>query len=144
MLTHVRSLLYKHSLIHSLCRSFVYSFFLFSFSHFVHLFIRSFIRSCIRLRQLFLGQKERSALPVSVRWSAPEVMRNPVADEEQEAFGTPCDVYSFSMVCWEMASYKDPFDDTVEEQVYLPPFSGVAKGGGACWLTSTWLPKTKY
>jgi len=34
-------------------------------------------------------------------------------------FSTACDVYSFAMVCWEIASYRDPFDDSTEEQVQM-------------------------
>jgi len=39
----------------------------------------------------------------SYRWMAPEVLRHEPYDEK-------CDVYSFAMLCWEMLTYRVPFE----------------------------------
>ena len=40
----------------------------------------------------------------SYRWMAPEVLRH-------EPYDKKCDVYSFAMLCWEMLTYRMPFDN---------------------------------
>ena len=62
------------------------------------------------------GQKHNSALPASIRWTAPEILQSPDADEkETDAFTPSCDVYSFAMVLWEVASGLDPYEDIQDE-----------------------------
>ena len=51
-----------------------------------------------------------SALPASCRWTAPEILYNPIATESRHSAVTPaCDVYSFAMIMWEVAMATDPF-----------------------------------
>ena len=65
----------------------------------------------------FTGQKDRSGLPASVRWSAPEVLYYPRAAEGQYSpITTAFDVFSFAMVLWEAASAWDPFHDVESEE----------------------------
>jgi hypothetical protein len=74
------------------------------------------------------GQKELSALPASMRWSAPEVLASPRASEDfpqpdsssasfqTGVLGPPCDVYSFAMLLWELSTCSDPFEDIADER----------------------------
>ena len=56
------------------------------------------------LARLAPGCKEElTAETGSYRWMAPEVIRHKSYDEK-------CDVYSFAMLCWEMLTYRMPFD----------------------------------
>jgi serine/threonine protein kinase len=40
----------------------------------------------------------------TIAWTAPEVLSD-------EVYGSPCDVYSFGIVCWELCSRKQPYED---------------------------------
>ena len=62
-----------------------------------------------------LGDKENSAYPASIRWTAPEIFRHPSADEESGLFNTMCDVFSFGMLMWELLIQADPFYDIEDE-----------------------------
>ena len=63
------------------------------------------------------GDKARCAFPASIRWTAPEILSNPVADEDEVStiFSQSCDVYSFSMVLWEILVTSDPYEDIPDE-----------------------------
>ncbi len=62
------------------------------------------------------GHPESSAVPASLRWTAPEILENPTADESSgEVFTPACDVYSYAMVIWEVINHADPFDDVTDE-----------------------------
>jgi len=75
------------------------------------------------------GRKEFSAWPASIRWTAPEVLASPRSSEDSvqavqmggvsaecpTVLTTSCDVYSFAMILWELATCTDPFEDTSEE-----------------------------
>ena len=63
------------------------------------------------------GRREWRALPALIRWTAPEILDNPTADEEQDhdVFSPACDVYSFGMVLWEIATITDPFHDIPDD-----------------------------
>jgi len=52
-----------------------------------------------------------------LRWTAPEVLAHPDAEEtsNSEVFSTACDVYSFAMVLWELATLSDPFEDIIDD-----------------------------
>ena len=73
------------------------------------------------------GQKELSALPASIRWTAPEVLANPRASEDAVKSSSTsasslgvltiaCDVFSFAMLLWELGTCTDPFEDIVDER----------------------------
>lgn len=74
-----------------------------------------------------------SALPASIRWTAPEVLANPRASEDHGlpnnstasfqigALGPACDVYSFSMLLWELVTSTDPFEDITDERQASDP-----------------------
>lgn len=68
---------------------------------------------------LNVGNKEHSAVPGSVRWTAPEVLSYPTADEytHPDIFIPAIDVYSFSMVLWEVSSFTEPFEDIPDNEV---------------------------
>ncbi|KAK2163334.1 hypothetical protein LSH36_81g01000, partial [Paralvinella palmiformis] len=74
-----------------------------------------------RLRQRCDGRKgcfcnkHLNALPASVRWTAPEILQHPQSDENSDVITKACDVYSFAVVMWEMATLCDPFDDISDE-----------------------------
>ncbi|KAI0222521.1 hypothetical protein LSAT2_026224 [Lamellibrachia satsuma] len=60
--------------------------------------------------------KPRSAIPASLRWTAPEILRDPTADESNSEVFTPsCDVYSYGMVLWEIVTSAIPFYDIDDE-----------------------------
>ena len=62
------------------------------------------------------GNKATSAIPASLRWTAPEILRDPTADESNTDVFTPsCDVYSYGMVLWEVVTSCDPFNDVEDE-----------------------------
>ncbi|KAK0056773.1 tyrosine-protein kinase transmembrane receptor Ror [Biomphalaria pfeifferi] len=57
-------------------------------------------------------QRQLSACPATVRWTAPEILTHPKTKEgENGIITTACDVYSFGMVMWELVHCKDPFDE---------------------------------
>ncbi|CAH1773058.1 unnamed protein product [Owenia fusiformis] len=60
-------------------------------------------------------QKEYSALPASIRWSAPEIFQFPNT-HNPNIITSACDVYSFGMVLWEMCTHMEPFADILNEQ----------------------------
>lgn len=63
-------------------------------------------------------QKAYSACASSVRWTAPEVLRNPTAGENDQKYSVLCDVYSFGITMWELAHNRDPYPDLdTEEEV---------------------------
>ena len=64
-----------------------------------------------------VGRNDMSALPETVRWTAPEILAHPSADEatSSDVFSTACDIYSFAMVLLELATFSKPFDDVAEE-----------------------------
>ncbi|XP_014778896.1 probable serine/threonine-protein kinase drkC [Octopus bimaculoides] len=64
-------------------------------------------------------QKHLSACAPSVRWTAPEVLRNPRAREEDRCFSTASDVYSFGVFMWELLYNKDPFYEIDNEEKVL-------------------------
>ena len=74
-----------------------------------------------RLRMRCIGRKgcycrkEISAFPASIRWTPPEVLEHPQADEESGVLTHACDVYAFSMVMWEVATVGDPFEEVSDE-----------------------------
>jgi len=57
-----------------------------------------------------------SGVPDTLRWTAPEILARPDADEtSSDVYSTACDVYSFAVLLWEMATFSDPFADVSEE-----------------------------
>ncbi|KAG2833071.1 hypothetical protein PC116_g9179 [Phytophthora cactorum] len=50
-------------------------------------------------------------------WVAPEVLRG-------EKYGTPCDVYSFSIIVWEALAWGEPYPDLGSSDI----MNGVAGG----------------
>ncbi|CAF1031089.1 unnamed protein product [Adineta ricciae] len=90
------------------------------------------------------------SLPVSIRWSAPEILSNP---SDSSRFTPACDVYSFGVCLWEQvrleqpyAEIKDeaevsrmivegvrltPFEDTAT--IVMPDYNQIMK---ACWSTN--------
>ncbi|XP_029643365.1 probable serine/threonine-protein kinase drkC [Octopus sinensis] len=64
-------------------------------------------------------QKHLSACAPSIRWTAPEVLRNPRAREEDRCFSTASDVYSFGVFMWEILYNKDPFYEIDNEEKVL-------------------------
>ncbi len=52
------------------------------------------------------------ALPVSIRWSSPEILSNP-SDNSQ--FNFACDVYSFGVCLWEQIHLEQPYAEIKDE-----------------------------
>ena len=52
------------------------------------------------------------ALPVSIRWSSPEILANP-SDHSQ--FNPACDVYSFGVCLWEQIHLEQPYPEIKDE-----------------------------
>ncbi|UJR36637.1 hypothetical protein I4U23_029356 [Adineta vaga] len=52
------------------------------------------------------------ALPVSIRWSAPEILSNP---SDSSRFNPPCDVYSFGVCLWEQIRLEQPYAEIKDE-----------------------------
>ncbi|CAF1123858.1 unnamed protein product [Adineta steineri] len=52
------------------------------------------------------------ALPVSIRWSSPEILSNP---SDNSRFNTSCDVYSFGVCLWEQIRLEQPYADIKDE-----------------------------
>ena len=65
------------------------------------------------------GQGQFSSCPPSIRWTAPEVLRNPLTHEtdSDSPLTVYSDVYSFGICMWELASGQDPFSDHNEQEV---------------------------
>ncbi|XP_060077599.1 fibroblast growth factor receptor-like [Ylistrum balloti] len=61
-------------------------------------------------------QSHHSACPMSVRWTAPEVLQNPTSKEAEGVITTSSDVFSFGMVLLELITMEDPFDEVESEQ----------------------------
>lgn len=61
-------------------------------------------------------QKAYSACASSIRWTAPEVLRNPTAKEHEQKYNVLCDVYSFGVSMWELAHNRDPYPDVETEE----------------------------
>lgn len=68
------------------------------------------------------------ALPVSIRWSAPEILSDP---SDSSRFKFPCDVYSFGVCLWEQIYLEQPYTEIKDEAEVtrmivegqrLPPF----------------------
>ncbi|RUS88691.1 hypothetical protein EGW08_003506, partial [Elysia chlorotica] len=60
-------------------------------------------------------QRNLSACPPSIRWTAPELLHRPTSQEgASSCISSACDVYSFAMVMLEMMG-RDPFDEVVSE-----------------------------
>ena len=58
------------------------------------------------------GQGRFSACPPSIAWTAPEVLQNPNSLEcDEDVTSKACDVYSFSIVMWELVMCDDPFEE---------------------------------
>ncbi|KAK6175327.1 hypothetical protein SNE40_013815 [Patella caerulea] len=62
--------------------------------------------------------REYSACPAMLRWTAPELLSNPTAqeDDNETIITSSCDVYSFGMVMWEIYMMEEPFEDLNTEQ----------------------------
>ena len=72
------------------------------------------------------GQKHQSALPASIRWTAPEILQHPNAEEGRgSVFTGACDVYSFGMLMWEMTTGLDPYE-------------GIKDESKVSWILNTW------
>lgn len=52
------------------------------------------------------------ALPVSIRWSAPEILSNP---SDNTRFNPSCDVYSFGVCLWEQIRLEQPYAEIKDE-----------------------------
>ncbi|KAK2191363.1 hypothetical protein NP493_53g04022 [Ridgeia piscesae] len=77
-------------------------------------FVQQFRQECER--DECYCNKATSAIPASLRWTAPEILRDPTADESNTDVFTPsCDVYSYGMVLWEVVTSCDPFNDVEDE-----------------------------
>jgi len=77
-------------------------------------------------------------VPSTLRWTAPELLAQPDAEETRfsEVLSTACDVYSFAMVLCELATFADPFDHVADDaqvsrlyaQEIMPPDIGCSHG----------------
>lgn len=69
-----------------------------------------------------------SACPASIRWTAPELLNDPMSKEGiidkqakekgeavKQAITPACDVYSFAMTMWEIPMCEDPFEEISTE-----------------------------
>lgn len=61
-------------------------------------------------------QSHHSACPMSMRWTAPEILQNPSSKECDGIITTSSDVFSFGMVMLELVTMEDPFDEVESEQ----------------------------
>ncbi|OWF44019.1 serine/threonine-protein kinase/receptor [Mizuhopecten yessoensis] len=61
-------------------------------------------------------QSHHSACPMSVRWTAPEILQNPASKEAEGTITTSSDVFSFGMVMLELLTLEDPFDEVESEE----------------------------
>ena len=52
------------------------------------------------------------ALPVSIRWSSPEILADP---SDHSRFNTACDVYSFGVCLWEQIDLEQPYAHIKDE-----------------------------
>lgn len=59
-----------------------------------------------------LCKLSHSALPVSIRWSAPEILANP---SDSSKFNSTCDVYSFGVCLWEQIHLEQPYAEIKDE-----------------------------
>uniref|UniRef100_A0A0B7AYY0 Protein kinase domain-containing protein n=1 Tax=Arion vulgaris TaxID=1028688 RepID=A0A0B7AYY0_9EUPU len=72
-------------------------------------------------------QRQFSAFPAKIRWTAPELLTHPCTKEGQSSIiTTACDVYSFALVMWEMVVCKDPFDEISRDAEVIE----IVKNGG--------------
>ncbi|XP_064611491.1 uncharacterized protein LOC135475493 isoform X2 [Liolophura sinensis] len=71
-------------------------------------------------------QKELSACPASIRWTAPEILHQTDSEKNQTTFTTSCDVYSFGMILWEMLKGENPFCEIQAELEIME----IVKAGG--------------
>ncbi|KAK3105169.1 hypothetical protein FSP39_018705 [Pinctada imbricata] len=64
-------------------------------------------------------QGRLSSCPPSIRWTAPEVLKNPVTHEtdSDSPLTIYSDVYSFGVCMWELATGSDPFSECTEQEV---------------------------
>ena len=95
-----------------------YFFIIFKKFHIYFIFYLGFNFSAFLLHthlHILTGDKERSAFPASIRWTAPEILRHPSSNEDTGVFGTMCDVFSFGMLMWEVLIQDDPYDDIEDE-----------------------------
>ncbi|XP_046571972.1 receptor-like kinase TMK2 [Haliotis rubra] len=61
-------------------------------------------------------QRQYSACPASFRWTAPELLNHPTAQEDDAVITTACDVFSYGVIMWEIIVCADPFDHLQTEQ----------------------------
>ena len=59
-----------------------------------------------------LCKLSHAALPISIRWSSPEILSNP---SDPTRFQTSCDVYSFGVCLWEQVRLEQPYADITDE-----------------------------
>jgi len=59
-----------------------------------------------------LCKLSHSALPVSIRWSSPEILANP---SDPSVFNWSCDVYSFGVCLWEQVQLEQPYAEIKDE-----------------------------
>ncbi|ELU13907.1 hypothetical protein CAPTEDRAFT_202550 [Capitella teleta] len=73
------------------------------------------LRNECALKKCFCN-KETSALPAFIRWTAPEILSHPRATEANfDVFSPSCDIYSFGMILWEVVSITDPFEEIADD-----------------------------
>jgi len=59
-----------------------------------------------------LCKLSHSALPISIRWSSPEILSNP---SDNSRFNSSCDVYSFGVCLWEQIRLEQPYAEIKDE-----------------------------
>ena len=70
----------------------------------------------VQLSSFVAGRKWTPAFPASIRWTAPEVLCHPTADETMsDVFGPAVDVYGFGMTVWEAMNAADPWFEIHDE-----------------------------
>lgn len=62
------------------------------------------------------GQGHYCACPSSIRWTAPEILKNPNSEESDGFISLKSDTYSFGVCMWEVVTCEDPFDEVNTEQ----------------------------
>ncbi|XP_025082560.1 probable serine/threonine-protein kinase drkC isoform X2 [Pomacea canaliculata] len=84
-------------------------------------------------------RRTMSACPASIRWTAPELLNDPMSKEGiidkqakekgeavKQAITPACDVYSFAMTMWEIPMCEDPFEEISTETEVIE----IVKNGG--------------